>query len=128
MFSVFRVFCPVLNLSKGFLFEDTRLTDGQNCGRTDGRTRPFFGRQSEEALLVKQGKLSSNLTKLGTEPDTGAKAPAGGRPDFKPWRPALRPLQFKKGEVRGAGPASGREEDIEACNGVSGNKYAAARD
>ena len=52
-----RVFCPVLNFVERFSFGG-RLTDG--------RTGVFFGRQSEEALLlVIRGKLSSNLTKLG---------------------------------------------------------------
>ena len=47
-----------LILSKGFLFGDTKPT-------LDGRTdRDFFGRQSVEALLVKQEKPCSNLTKL----------------------------------------------------------------
>ena len=40
---------------------------------------------------------------VATEPDAGAKAPAGGGADFKPLRPALRPLQVEKGEENGNG-------------------------
>ena len=40
---------------------------------------------------------------IATEPDKGAKAPAGGKPDFKPLQPALWPLQVEKGEESGSG-------------------------
>ena len=46
-----------LILSKGFLWHHHTTTIG--------RTRDIFRHQSEEALLVKQEKPSSNLTKLG---------------------------------------------------------------
>ena len=59
--SAFVSYVLIMILSKGVLFGDIATT----TGRTDGRTRDFFGRQSEEALLVKQEKPSSNLTKLG---------------------------------------------------------------
>ena len=54
-YSVFVISVLFLILSKGFVFGDTRQTDR----RTD---TIFFGRQSKEALLVNQGKPSSNLT------------------------------------------------------------------
>ena len=40
---------------------------------------------------------------VATEPDTGAKAPAGGGPDFKPLWPALQKLQVEKGKETGSG-------------------------
>ena len=47
---------------KVFYFEDTWLTDWWTDGQTDRREK--IGRQSEEALLVKQGKPRTNLPKL----------------------------------------------------------------
>ena len=57
-YSVFCVFRPILHFVKRF------WSWGHQADRkkTDAR---FLGRQSEEALLAKQGKPSSNLTKLG---------------------------------------------------------------
>ena len=40
---------------------------------------------------------------VATEPNTGAKAPAGGSPDFKPLWPALQKLQVEKGKESGSG-------------------------
>ena len=45
---------------------------------------------------------------VATEPDTGAKAPAGGGADFKPLWPALQKLQVEKGEEDRAGPSPWR--------------------
>ena len=47
LFACICVLCPVLNFFKNFLWDTT------------GWTQDFFRRQSEEALLVKHGKLSS---------------------------------------------------------------------
>ena len=59
----FRVFCPAFDFVKRFSFWGHHHLHHHH--RTDGRTGDFFGRQREKALLVKQEKPSSNLTKLG---------------------------------------------------------------
>ena len=73
-------------------------------GEEDCRTRNNDVEQNDV------GESAAALA-IATEPDKGAKAPAGGKPDFKPLQPALWPLKVEKrgGERERVRRRGGRE-------------------
>ena len=113
--SLFRPFFPLFDLLERFLFWG-HLMDG----RTDGRTGDFFGRQSEKALLVQQGKPSSNLTKLGLF-DTHSSRPQP--PNTQPASPTLSDIRQHSSTHSTTVPPrySGRESDYQAITSRTTN-------